>query len=315
MIAESTTMIGELETSLGVPTFGFFANWSGEYSVDADEEAGRLLSQAIIERMRGQRSDRVALIVAARGGYPAFADAVLRSVDHLDVELEVLIPCRIDGAAGLIALGADSITLHPGVGIGAVDVGLCVAPRPPLDASLVGHLSVEPSKIPELDESRKAVLTRLAYDRLLRRRQRQMAGRLLEPGPGEGAVDWMLESSLGSGMTVGAGRLRKAGLQVRIAPEPLAEQLEELLDWGRQTLQLFESPGTRFEFSDELETEVEFEPATRVPAAAIVETGSVWLHELDTGSPDPDAPRLQGRWRRWDPEGDRAGGDGCDPGS
>lgn len=304
MIAESTTMIGELENSLGVPTFGFFANWNGEYSVDADEEAGRLLSQALVERIRQERGDEAALIIAARGGYPAFADTVLRTVRHLEIQLEVLVPCRVDGAAGLVAIGADSVTLHSRAGIGAVDTGLCVVPRRPLDASLIVHCPVEPAKLSEMEQNEEAILARLAYDRALRQNQRKMAGRLLDPSPTEESADWILESSLGSGMTVGAQRLRQAGLDARVAPDPLAEQLEQLLEWTRETLHLFDDPGTRFEFSDDLETEVEFEPAEHVPAAAIVGTGSVWLHELDTGSPDPDAPRLLGRWRRWDPEGD-----------
>ncbi len=306
MIAESTTMVGELETSLGVPTFACFTNWTGEYSVDADEEAARLLTAMIIEGLRQQRTDQIALILGARGGYPAFADTVLRTVQQLDVKLQVVVPCRIDGSAGLLAVAADHITMHPQAGIGAVDIGLCVVPRQSLDASLMPHCPMEPREMVELEETQKSSVARLANDRLIRQEQRRMAGRIISSRSlQEGSVEWLLEATLGRGLTLGVDQLQQAGIDARVAPVPLAEQLEELLDWAQQTLSLFGDPGERFQFSDTVVDEVEFEPATVVPAAAIIGTQSVWLHELDTGSPDPHAPRLLGSWRGWDPEAEQ----------
>ncbi len=305
MIAESTTMVGELETSLGVPTFALFTNWNGEYSVDADERAGRLLTDMIIGRLRRERTDEVALILGARGGYPAFTDTVLRTVDQMDVKLQVVVSSRVDGAVGTLAVAGDTLTLHPQAGIGAVDGGLCVVPRVPLDAELFAHCPVEPGEFARLEQGEETTLARLAYDRLLRQEQRRMAARVVASLAAEAPpVDWLLESTLGRGLTVGASELREAGVDARVAPVPLAEQLEELLAWAGQTLSMFSDPSERFELSDTVADEVEFEPATTVPAAAIISTQSVWLHELDTGSPDPHAPRLLGRWRGWDPEGE-----------
>lgn len=304
MIAESTTIVSELETSLGVPTFAFFANWSGEYSVDADEEAGRLLTSMIIDRLRCEKVDDVAIVLGGRGGYPAFADTVLRAVDQLDVRLQAIVPCRIGGAVGLVAVGADQVTIHPGAGISAVDSGLCVVPRRSLDASLIPHCPVDPLDLALVDQGEEPLFARLAHDRLIRSGQRRLAGRLTASGSvDEAGVDALLESTLGEGMTVGATELVELGIDARVAPVPLAEQLEELLDWATETVQLFAEPEERFEVSESLADEVEFEPATTVAAATIVGVEAVWLHELDTGSPDPDAPRLLGKWRRWDPEG------------
>lgn len=303
LIAESTTLIGQFETSLGVPTFGFFANWSGEYSVDADERAGRLVTGALVERLRDEPGDQAALIIAARGGYPAFADVVLRTARQLGIELEVLVPCRIDAAAALVAAAADTTTLHPQGGLGAVDAGLCVVPRRPMDASLFPHCPVEPAAIPELNQNEQTTVLRLAFDRFVREEQRRMASRYLRSRCGEDdSMEWLLASRLGAGLTVGATELKRIGFDCRVAPDPLAEQLEQLLQWARKALHLFESPSDRFEVSDDIETEVEFEPAELVSAAAVVGTDRVWLHQLDTGSPDPDVPRLLGQWHRWNPE-------------
>ncbi len=301
LIAESTTIIGELETSLGVPTVVFVANWTGEYSVDADEKAGRLVADAIVDRLRAEGGDRIALVIAARGGYPAFADAVLRTTRQLDVKLEALVPCRIDGAAGTVAAAADAATLHPGAGIGALDVGLCVAPRRPMNAALFAHCPVDPVRFAELDPADQSDLARLAFDRFIRDEQRRMAGYLLGADLQQETVDWLLDARLGAGMTTGVDRLNEIGVDARVAPDPLAEQLEELIDWARGALHLFETPDDRFRVSEDIETEVEFEPATLVPAAAILSGDMVWLHQLDTGSPDPDAPRLFGRWTFWNP--------------
>ncbi len=301
MIAESTALLSQLENSLGVPTVAFFANWAGEYAVDADEEAGRLLTQMMVERLRQESSDALALVVGSRGGYPAFADAVLRTARHLDVELRVLLPCRVDGAASLIALAADQITLHPQAGVGPVDSGLCVVPKRELDASLFEHCPVAPTEVVGLTQSDVVEIARLTYDRFLRHHQRRMAQRFSTDADAFAVV----EERLGRGGTIGCAELSARGIDARVAPAPLAEQLEELRQWGEQALHLFRNPEERFEFSGELANEVEFQPAMDVAAGAIVSIDRVWLHELDTGSPDPHAPRLMGQWRLWTSESHR----------
>lgn len=271
MIAEATTILGELEASLGVPTFALFAHWRGEYAVDLDEEAGRLLSTMIIERIREQQAEQIALIVDGRGGYPTFADAVLRTTRQLNIELQTIPIGRIDGSIGLLALGAKLITLHPQAGIGALDRGLCV-----------GAGREEP-------------------DHFISRDQRQIARYLLkyylQPHEQPPPLDNLFLSTLGQGVTAPIDLLEKFGLNLRIAPDPLAEQLEELRRWAADALNLFEPPGARFKVSAQWAEEVEFEPATYISAAAIIGVERGWTYELDTGSPDPDAPRLAGRWR------------------
>ncbi len=302
MIAESTTIIGELENSLGVPTFAFLSHWIGEYAVDADEEAGRLLVSTVVDRLRRENADEIALILVARGGYPIFADAVIRAMRHLDVDLQVLLPARVDGAASLLTLAAEKITLHPQAGLGAVDSGLCVAPRRPFNAALHAYSAVDPVSLLEMEEGSRAEMARLAYDRLIRHEQRRTAAHLLSGRDlDEAQIASFTTDTLGAGLSAGATQLDQASFDVRVAPAPLAEQLEALLAWGQEALSLFRSPQERFQLSDGLADEVEFEPATLVPAAAVVSIDAVWLHELDTGSPDPDAPKLMGHWRSWDP--------------
>ena len=313
MIAEATAMIGELETSLGIPTFAFFANWTGEYAVDANEEAGHLLSSMIMERTRRTGAEQVALILGARGGYPAFADIVLRTVRQMGIEVQAVLTCRVDGAVGILAAGCDSLTLHPQAGIGALDAGLCVVPRREIDSALLEHWPGDTANLLLGDEGREGIFSRIANDRLIRNEQYHLACRVL-PQPQrdedeeldtevttDDPLRWILEAELGRGTTVGTSTLRGQGLQARVAPDPLSEQLEDLLDWASSTLHLFSAPQDRFQVS-EWADEVEFDLATTVKAAAIVGIDAVWIHELDTGSPDPDAPRLTGRWRGWDPE-------------
>lgn len=271
MIAKATTILGELETSLGVPTFALFANWRGEFAVDLDEEAGRLLTTMIIERIRKDNATQIALILDARGGYPAFADLILRTLRQLNLELQTIPLDRIDGATALLAMGAKLITLHPQAGIGALDRGLCVAHGEP------------------------------QLDRILRKDQRQIAHHLaqyhLQTPEDSPPLHLLFDRNLGQGTTAPVPLLERFGLELRVTPEPLAEQLEELRRWATTTVELFDSPGARFRISDQWPEEVEFEPATDVRAAAIISTDKGWIYELDTGSPDPDAPRLIGRWR------------------
>lgn len=301
MSAEATTMIGELENSLGVPTFAFLGHWIGEYAVDADEQVGRLLVTAMVERLRREAASEVALVLVARGGYPAFADAIIRAIDHLNLRLQVVLPTGVDGSMSLLALAADQVTVHAQAGVGAVDSGLCVTPRRAFDATLHEYCPVDPATLIALDEGQRVEMARLAFDRQIRDEQRRAARRLVTSrGHDASLVARFTTTDLGCDLCARLGDLEAAGVAVRVAPDPLAEQLEDLVRWGESALSLFRSPGERFQVSDELADEVQFEPATLVPAAAIACADRSWVHELDTGSPDPDAPKLLGQWRRWD---------------
>ncbi len=287
-------MMGELENSLGVPTFAYVAHWGGEYAVDADEEAGRLLTTAIVDRARGSDIEEVALILCGRGGEAVFADMVLRTLEHLEVGLKVVVADRVDGAIATVALGADEITMHPRAGVGAVDGGLLVVPGRPLDAGLWRYRERFAGIASGDTDAGDDVLPRLAHDEFHRAEQSGVAHRWLD----DGVAMAFTAARLGKAGTATVRRLMEAGLAARVAPGPLAEQLDELLAWAREGLHLYRSPGERFRVSDEWGEEVEFEPATAVNVGAILTVDSAWVREVDTGSPDPYAPRLRGHWRR-----------------
>ncbi len=297
-VSEATTIIGELETSLGMPVIVFLSHWQGEYAVDPGEDGGRLLSKVMVEVYRRHGEPRqMALVLLGRGGESCFADQVLRCAEHLDIELDVVVPHRIDGATALLALGADRITLHPGGGIGAVDRGLLVTGRQRVDSDIQELSGLSLRDLASLPESEKGVITRVARERLVCRDLRRLARRHIAGDKAQ----WAMMESLGKGAALGQAELQNRGLDVRVAPGPLAEQLDELLEWGIDFMHLFEDPSQRFEVSAEVADEVEFEPATTVPAAVILEAESGYLYELDTGSPDPYAPRLLGGWSSWEP--------------
>lgn len=303
-VAEAISMLGHLETSMGVPTFAFFANWKGEYAVDADEEASRILSNLIVERVRQSQVDEVAILLGARGGDPCFADSVLRTIWHLGIRAHAVLTCRVDAGIANLAIGCESITLHPQAGIGALDSGLLVVPPGRVDSATLPFFPESPFAV-SLDPAREQTLARLAEDRRIRQELRLQARRLIErrnEGLDEKKILGAFESSLGRGGTLDSWSLIQMGLDVRVAPGPLAEQLEELLTWCGEHLHLFGRPHKRFRVTESFVEEVEFELATSVEAAAIFTIDTAWIHELDTGSPDPDAPRLTGAWRMWDPE-------------
>lgn len=297
-VAEATTIIGELETSMGMPVVVFMANWKGEYAVDPGEEGGRRLASTLAQVHRRQgEPEEMALVMLGRGGTGAFCDQVLRCAANLGIRLDVVVPHRIDGAPAMVALGADRITLHPQGGIGAVDAGVLVAGRQRIDASLQQISGVDPLDLVSLSEADKAFISRLAYERQVQGEMRQIAHRWLS-----GETPWAMQQTLGRAGALGADELREEGVNIRVTPAPLAEQLEELLTWAESFMHLFRMPSERFEVSAEVADEVEFEPATLIPAAVLLEASGGWLFELDTGSPDPFAPRLLGQWSNWEPE-------------
>lgn len=289
MSAKATAILAELETSLGIPTFAVLAHWSGEYAVDLDEEAARILGGLVMERVRGQEVEEVALILCGRGGEASFADRVLRTLSHLELGLQVVLLDRVDGAVALLSLGATSLLLHPQAAVGAVDRGLCIAPRPQLSPEILQLLALE--ELPAEEEGRGEFL-RVANEELQRHEQRVVGRRWL--GDDLAEVD---QEALGRSGGLTVRDLQALGKAARVAPGPLAEQLDELLDWATEALHLTRRPGERFQVSEEWGEEVEFEPATSVNVGAVLSTHAAWMRELDTGSPDPDAPRLRGAWR------------------
>lgn len=303
-LAEATTMLAQLETSMGVPTFALFANWKGEYSVDVDEEAGRIFATMVLERMRRENGQEIAILLAARGGDPEFADAVLRAIWHLGLRAQVVILTRVDGAVAHLAIGAESITLHPLAGLGALDSGLLAVPPTAVTAGTLAYFPVSPLDAP-LEPARELLLCRVAEDRRVRAELRTQARRLLErkiEDLEERELQLTFEESLGKSGTLDSWGLSQLGLECRVAPGPLAEQLEELLRWAGAHLRLYGEPPQRYRVSDSFAEEVEFDLATTIEAAAILSSEDAWIYELDTGSPDPDALKLKGNWKPWDPE-------------
>src|SRR5690554_6103928 len=110
MIERSTHghLVEELEGIVGEPVIVVAANWRGEYAVDLDEVALRIFFE-VLDSVRARAQGHLTLVLAMRGGLPSFADGVLRVLQGLGVEYRVLLPCLVDGAGGILCLGAREI--------------------------------------------------------------------------------------------------------------------------------------------------------------------------------------------------------------
>lgn len=294
--SDFNAIVDQLEALLGCPTFIALASWEGEYAVDLDEEAGHRLVAQLLKRFGQANVEQAALIIVARGGHVAFAETLLRTLRHLDVELTVVVPHEVSGMASVLALGAAQITLHPAAGLGACDRGMCVLERVPWTASLLDHLP-DLTDTSIFGEQAPQTLSAIANQQRYRTEvrlglARQVSARQISP---ELVAATSLER-LGEEGVADLGALSRAGARVQVASPELARQLETLLRSARDTHGLFDTPRARFERSTDWADEVEFAPAEDVAGALLASASLRDLYLLDTGSPDPDSPRLQGRW-------------------
>ncbi|RDV39491.1 hypothetical protein DV096_02660 [Bradymonadaceae bacterium TMQ3] len=291
-------IVDQLEALLACPTFVALASWQGEYAVDLDEDAGHRLVAQVLRRFRQANFQQAALVIVARGGHVAFAETLLRALRHLDVELSVVVPHEVSGMASVLALGAGQITLHPAAGLGACDRGLCVLERVPWTASLLDHLP-DFADTSIFGEQATRVLSTIANQQRYRAEvrlglARQVSARQISP---ELVAATSLER-LGEEGVADLGALTRAGARVQVASPELSTLLEQLLLAARDNHGLFDTPRARFERSTDWADEVEFAPAEDVAGALLASAALRDLYLLDTGSPDPDSPRLQGRWVR-----------------
>ncbi|TXD39433.1 hypothetical protein FRC98_03285 [Lujinxingia vulgaris] len=288
--------IEQIETLLACPTFVALASWRGEYAVDLDEEAGGRLATQVLRRYREAPFTDAALVILARGGHVAFAETLLRTLRHLDVSLTVLVPHEVSGMASVLALGAERIVLHPAAGLGACDRGMCVLERVPWTANLLEHLPelTDPAIFGEqATQTLSTVANQQRYRAEVRLAlARQVSARQISP---ELVAATSLER-LGEEGVADLGGLTRAGARAEVASPELAELLEHLIRAARDTHGLFDTPRARFERSTDWADEVEFAPAEDVAGALLASASLRDLYVLDTGSPDPDSPRLQGRW-------------------
>src|SRR5690554_5079704 len=75
------------------------------------------------DSVRARAHGHLTRVLAMRGGFPSFADGVLRALQGLGVEYRVHLPCPVDGAGGILYLGAREVVVHPLGGLGPLDRG------------------------------------------------------------------------------------------------------------------------------------------------------------------------------------------------
>ncbi|MFU8803362.1 MAG: SDH family Clp fold serine proteinase [Bradymonadaceae bacterium] len=282
-----------LSEALGAPALLIAANWRGEYGVDLDEAALRIFYD-LFDELLGDAT-QIAIVLASRGGMPAFADGVVRALSGKDIPYTVYIPCAIDGASSLIALGAREIVVHPFGGLGPVDAGPLVEPPDPLSLDAFEYWKDFPAS--KSRTQRKAMI-RLAAATQLRDVSRRLARRIAAAGSlPTNAVEGLFTSKMGRSMALGAAELARLGLPARGCDAGEASMLWDVFCRYERELKMVEEPAPRFVPSDGWVDEVEFEPAVDIPAAVIATASREAFFELDTGSPDPDVDRLHGTWR------------------
>jgi hypothetical protein len=286
-----------LQNTTGLPAIVLAANWRGEYAVDLDEAACRVFFDLIRESGL-EEADQIALVIAVRGGWPAFADGVLRILRGLNIGVRAYVPCRIDGAGSLLAIGARELVVHPFGGMGPVDAGPNVEPAGPLTID-----GLELMRRWGLEEPRGR-REKKAFARLARAAQLREVSQILARRTGRNAgldlssVEAMFTRAMGEGTTLGADELKAIGFAARAGEAEENMAVWAMFEHYEQALKILEGPAPRFVPSEEWVDEVEFEPAMDVPAAVMATEEVEVFFDLDTGSPDPDMERLHGRWRR-----------------
>ncbi|RAL25230.1 hypothetical protein DL240_03195 [Lujinxingia litoralis] len=288
--------IQRLEKELGCPVFVMLASSAGEYAVDLDGEAGERLARQLLRRHREESFAEAALVIAAHGGQVRFAETLMRTLEHLEVAFRVVLPGEVSGVGAMLAIAAEEVVLHPAAGVGACDRGRCVVERGPWSATLLEHLPQLPESLLGGEQAAQTLST-IAHQLRYRAEvglclARRVSARQISPE----LVSATSLEKLGEEGVAGAAALTRAGARVRLASDALAGALEALMVRATEVYGLFDTPKARFERSMDWADEVEFAPAEEVAGALLASGDMLELYVLDTGSPDPDAPRLHGRW-------------------
>ena len=289
-----------LDEALGMPTVLIVANWRRAMAVNLDDEAARIAISALMEAAEAAEDRALGLVLIGEGGTPGFADAVRRTLAGLEIQLTTLIPYRARGAFATLAALGQPIILGPAGGVGACDTGRLGPVHTTATHDLLAHTpGADPLPL-ELPPDQRAEPQRRAYATRQAALYRQaLTSALHDRFPNRqdlhATVQALSATTLGDQLALDARQLTALGLQATTAPGPLASTLWRLYTACELALELRRPPAPRYTAS-ELFDEVEFEPAYHKPAALIQTTTSRHVHELDTGSPDPDTTLFHGEW-------------------
>ena len=291
--ATRAELLEELGDILQMPVLALVAGWHGDHLVNLGEEGARAFVEVLDRELEQcpEEPDSLALFAVGRGGFPGFADAVVRALGGRKLEITTIIPYRVDGVFTLLSLAADQRIIHPYGALGAYD-------RRPIGKTMAA-LDSEVARVmdePAANADQRAVA--LAYER----RQAQLAHRLMErlTGGTESGLGARIErelsaETLGCDLALGHADLERIGLSARLAGEQQASTIWRLYRAFEEELEYLEPPTPRYTQSD-VADEVEFEPAMGLTGALIETAHQSLRYELDTGSPDPDTNMLTGEW-------------------
>jgi hypothetical protein len=273
-------LLTKLERVTEQPVLLIAASWRPDIATDLDGNAARVVSDALdtID------SDRLTVVLGARGGEAVFADQVARSLRARGISFDLAVPTFVSGVDGLLAIAADRVLIHPHGGVGAYDAG----PMQSKFSTLGPHLFDDVPALGGVEYGHDPQLpARLAGGLRERRLSRQLAGRLA----GEG-VDYDALSHIGLGQDLGldAEELRAAGFDAETWNEPALWSLWLSVESELGVLEAAEPPYTEADIG----MEVEFAPAVGLLGALVETKKRVHRYELDTGSPDPDTGAYAG---------------------
>lgn len=278
-MADVESLIGRLEDASDSDVLVLASHWTRlERSYDFDAAAARIVIDALSNLAEGDCTDTLTLFAAGRGGHPGFSQTVLRVARAHWPNLRLYIPYFSSGFVTLLAFDADEVILHPYAALGAVDDGNVSA----LESREEGQ-DFGPVEGPTTD----------AWRRLAR----QVASRVLARQDLEVDTEIFAHDSLGREVGFGAADLDEMGF-------PMVDA-----DYGDAAWQLFAALEDELGFTQQLAprytksdigTEVEFEMATGLDAAAIQTRLDAYRYVMDTGRPHPDTGVYDGEWSKVD---------------
>lgn len=283
-------LLERLRDALELPVLAICSGTRGYTIANLDKYAAR----AFIEMLRRNvDADEVALVLVGEGGFPAFADSVVRTLDQQGVRATAVIPHRVAGVYTNVALACERILLHDHGSLGAYDQAPLGRELTELDAAtldawrgLPEHVkSIGPRSYELARDRHLAELHARLLERVLSRRDDELAEQL-------GAA--LSTARLGEQLSLGAAELSELGLDAEVIGDH-AELVWEIYEAYEELFELRDKQEPLYTESD-VGDEVEFEPARGVVGAVIEGPRAELRFELDTGRPDPDTGMLEGEW-------------------
>jgi hypothetical protein len=283
-------LIESLQDALELPVLAVCVGTRGYTIANLDEHAARAFMEML---RRNVDADEVALLLIGEGGYPVFADAVVRTLEQRGVRATAVVPHRVAGVFTNIALACERIIFHEHGSLGAYDQSLLGRQLTELDATTLEAWRALPEEIKTLGPRSYE----LARDRHLAELHTRLLERIVSRSASELSESLRHELSsarLGDQLSLGPGELQSFGLDATTVAEhrdlvwAIYETYEELFELRDKQEPLFTESGVA--------DEVEFEPARGVVGAVIEGARAELVFELDTGRPDPDTGMLEGEW-------------------